>query len=226
VAEVLLPGSAAGRRVVQIDDEFSHRQLMRAILAPFGVELIDVDNALQAVDTVRREAPDLVLLDVSMPGMNGWQVLEALRAQRVLVPVVMISADASEGQHRPEGAIRPQAYLTKPVRMHEVLSVVHRHLGLATEALPDAVTGTGPRPSFLQSPASQRHAGLELPPEGDRVRLLELAAIGHRRGLLDEINRLAQRGAGNAAFVEHMTALVNDFQFHRIATLLQVNPHG
>ena len=66
---------------------------------------------------------------------------------------------------------------------------------------------------------------LELPPALHRARLVELASIGHRKGLLDEVNHLAHLGLCNATFVDHMTALVNDFQFSRITPLLQVNDH-
>ncbi|WP_246841679.1 response regulator transcription factor [Cellvibrio sp. PSBB023] len=93
----------AVRRLLLVDDDASHRQLMRAMLSPLGFDIIDMDNPLAVVTRYKDEvaqgtAPDLIMLDVSMPEMSGWQVAEQLRAQDYHGPILMVSADASEGK--------------------------------------------------------------------------------------------------------------------------------
>lgn len=205
---------ARGMRIVQIDDEAQHRNLMRAFLEPLGVELIDVDNALTAVDTVTREQPDLVMLDVSMPGMGGWEVLRQLREAQQMMPALMISADASEGRQETTSRVLHNGYIIKPVRLPELMDTLGKLMKL--EGLPGELPPT----------ARKRIGTLELPaPEVTRP-LLELATIGHRRGLLDEIHRLGHQGKVSEAFSAHVTRLINEFQFDRLTTFLRGNTHA
>ena len=205
---------AQGKRIVQVDDEAQHRHLMRAFLEPLGVDLIDVDNALHALQIIRREQPDLVLLDVSMPGLSGWEVLQQLRAAQLTMPVLMISADASEGRQQPDSPIMHNGYIIKPVRLPELMDTLGKLLQL--EWTPD-----------IRSPRQRtRIESLDLPADVHTKRLIELAAIGHRRGLIEEIHRLAHQGLASESFVAHVTTLINEFQFDRLTTLLRDNAHA
>jgi CheY-like chemotaxis protein len=81
--------------VMIVDDDESMRSLLEAILRREGYEVVSVAGGVQALDRLRDSpAPDLMLLDLMMPGMSGWQVLEALGESPRLaeVPVVVLTA--------------------------------------------------------------------------------------------------------------------------------------
>jgi CheY-like chemotaxis protein len=124
--------------VLVVDDDQSHRQVIRALLAPLGFEVVDIGNSLEVLGTLEQLRPDL-LLDVSMPGLNGWQVLEQVRARKVALPVIMVSADAQEGRHDPDAPRLHDDYIIKPVRLNALLAALARigHRKGLLEALHD-----------------------------------------------------------------------------------------
>ncbi|MDX1819062.1 MAG: response regulator, partial [Marinobacter sp.] len=211
-------GYQGGRKkILVVDDDDSHRQVIRAMLAPLGFEVLDLGNPLEVIETLGRERPDLMLLDVSMPGMNGWQVLEQIRERKIPLPVIMVSADAQEGKHEPDSPRLHDDYLIKPVRLNALLDAMARILELTWrfEKSPE------PLASIPVPPAG------ELPMPGPEVRaeLAALARIGHRKGLLEALHDLKHQGSANDRFIDELTRLTNDFQFEKILELLEVEDY-
>ncbi|QBM17768.1 sensor histidine kinase RcsC [Marinobacter sp. JH2] len=205
------------RKVLLVDDDPSSRQVIRAMLSPLGFEISDIGNALKVLETVETERPDLVLMDVSMPGLTGWEVLEQLRAQTYTMPVVMVSADANEGHHPVESTPLYDDYIIKPVRLNLLLDVIARVLGV----------------EWCFEKCAEPLASLELHEDGDfplpemaqRVALANLARIGHRKGLLEILHGLKHNGEAHERFTRELTSLTNDFQFAKIIELLKVAEH-
>ncbi|MBW0148055.1 hybrid sensor histidine kinase/response regulator [Marinobacter arenosus] len=205
------------RKVLLVDDDISHRQVIRAMLSPLGFEIIDIGNALRVEETVATERPDLVLLDVSMPGRTGWEVLQQLRADKHAMPVVMVSADANEGHHAADSPRLHDGYIIKPVRLNLLLDTIAGVLDLEWRfeksaeplaALPVSDTGDLPLPALAY-----------------RQELADLARIGHRKGLLEALHGLRHRGEADQRFTDELSQLTNDFQFEKILELLEVAEH-
>ncbi|MFD1702895.1 ATP-binding protein [Methylopila henanensis] len=112
------------RRVLVVDDDADQRNLMRETLEPLGFEVRVATDGPSALSLAREQAPDLVLLDVSMPGLSGWEAAKRLREEDPGVRIVMMSAnlgDASFAAGRPpdhDGAI------AKPVDLQALLRSV------------------------------------------------------------------------------------------------------
>src|SRR4051812_49339778 len=105
--------------VLVVDDEPDIRYLVKVNLELDGHTVRTAANGAEALEEVRREAPDVVLLDVMMPEVDGWTVLETMKGEPDpdvrTIPIVMLTAfGGDEGEVRSgiEGAIR---YLTKPI---------------------------------------------------------------------------------------------------------------
>src|SRR5262249_44233368 len=81
----------ASCRVLVVDDQASIRSVLRAALADAGAEVEEAESGEAALQAVKAHAPQLVLLDLAMPGMNGWQVLEKLRSapETAALPVIL-----------------------------------------------------------------------------------------------------------------------------------------
>lgn len=105
-------------KILIVDDNRASRDLLRAILKPVRCQIIEAVHGQDALDLMQREHPDLVLLDIDMPGMNGLDVVRRIREDVSLarLPVVAVTAFAMERDRQNAIAAGFTAYLTKPVR--------------------------------------------------------------------------------------------------------------
>ena len=78
-------------RILVIDDEEAIRKSLRMVLEYEGYELIEAASGPEGLETLKREAPDAILLDIKMPGMDGMEVLQQARSRDAHTPILMIS---------------------------------------------------------------------------------------------------------------------------------------
>jgi two-component system cell cycle response regulator len=111
-----LPGTASSSLLLVVDDNSMNRIMLSRYIARLGYQSRLVENGRRALEELQREAFDLVLLDVEMPEMNGYQVLEYLKADAHLrdIPVIMISAVEEEESVVKCIELGAQDYLPKP----------------------------------------------------------------------------------------------------------------
>ena len=110
---------AIRKKILIVEDDPESRQALSLRLRTRGYEVIEAADALAALSTSLKERPDLILLDLGLPGGNGLVVLDRLKTNSVLtlVPVIILTGTAMDSRGLPEGAA---GYFTKPVN-HEVL---------------------------------------------------------------------------------------------------------
>ena len=110
-----VPGQAAAR-VLVVDDMATNRSLVRAVLNPMEFEVIEAHSGERALEIVRETAPDAVLLDILMPGMDGFEVCQALRDQEEfrLLPVIMLTSLGSPDDVAHGMEAGATDYVTKP----------------------------------------------------------------------------------------------------------------
>jgi CheY-like chemotaxis protein len=130
VSEEVTPPSAPRLRdfkVLVVDDEKDSRVLMAHYLEEFGCRVITATNGEEGIEAAREHTPDLITLDLMMPGMTGWEVLKYLKEDRELrrIPVVVVSIVAAEGRGRLLGAVD---LVTKPFEREDLLRVLWRNL--------------------------------------------------------------------------------------------------
>lgn len=120
--------SAARRRILVVDDQRDIREMTASILAGAGYDVQALGSGTAAVDLLGSEAFDLMLLDINMPGMDGWETLRLIRADEACegLPVVMFSVKGESGDKvlsLQEGALD---YITKPFAVDELLERLSR----------------------------------------------------------------------------------------------------
>jgi two-component system, cell cycle response regulator DivK len=120
----------ADRRILIADDKASSRELVRTILENFGYEVQEAEDGIKALEAIRSSLPDLVLLDLQMPGLTGHEVLAQLRAdeQFANLPVVALTASAMAGDREKALAAGFTSYLAKPVTLSTLRTEVSRLL--------------------------------------------------------------------------------------------------
>ena len=106
--------------VLVVDDDAEIREVLIQLLEEEGYTVLGAENGLQALAQLRERHPNLMLLDLMMPVMSGWEVLETLgeSGELATIPVIVVSAMCAPGA---------QACLRKPVDLDELLTLVGRY---------------------------------------------------------------------------------------------------
>jgi DNA-binding response OmpR family regulator len=114
-------------RLLVVDDDADIRGLLRELLERAGYEVVEAANGREGLRTLYASAPALVLLDVSMPELDGWQTLERIRDVSD-VPVLMLTARTAELEKVRGLKAGADDYVTKPFGRQELLARVEAHL--------------------------------------------------------------------------------------------------
>jgi two-component system, OmpR family, response regulator VicR len=119
------------RRIVYIEDEPEMIDLVRLILTRKGYEVIGANGGREGLDKVRQDLPDLILLDLMMPDMDGWDVYQQIKAEDMTkdIPVIVVTAKAQSidkvlGLH----IAKVDDYISKPFSPQELVDSVEKVL--------------------------------------------------------------------------------------------------
>ncbi len=117
-------------KILVVDDEPPIVRLMEFILARQGHEMLIAVNGQEALDKVRAHQPDLVLLDIMMPRIDGYEVARTLRADpaTATLPIIMLSAKAQEEDIQKGIDVGVDEYITKPFSPEQLVGVVGDYL--------------------------------------------------------------------------------------------------
>lgn len=120
----------AGESILVVDDEDALREMLADMLAQAGYRVTTAADGREAVDALDRVAPDLVISDVAMPGMDGYQFYAEVRARPrwVSVPFLFLSGRGAEHEVREGKRLGVDEYLTKPVQEDDLLIAVRARL--------------------------------------------------------------------------------------------------
>jgi CheY-like chemotaxis protein len=188
------------RTIVVVDDNQDHRDLMREVLAPMDFVVLTATGGRDCLTLIEGTTPDLFLVDISMPDMNGWQLVTKLREIGQIGPVIMLSANIGDGVAAvPEDAGHNDA-VAKPVDIRRLADKLASHLGLKwiyeTDAPPLPV------PAIRQPVKSPGTLHVQ--------DLLRLGEIGYVRGIEAKLADLAANET-HRPFAEELGVYVKAF---------------
>jgi CheY-like chemotaxis protein len=172
------------RRILVVDDQASIRGVLQVALMEAGAEVTCVADGPSALAALAGPEPELVLLDLVMPGMNGWEVLDAMiatgRARSIPVALQTSAEDfASFDRARRQGVA---AFISKPFRLSEVIETCRRILGGARPLQGRSAEEPAPAARLLDDGGAVLGVGLlvDLAPHGAQVELGEPLRLGQR----------------------------------------------
>ena len=118
-------------KILVIEDELNIQKLAKANLTASGYEVLVAGNGEKGLELAQEEHPNLILLDLRMPGMSGWDVLMVLKTSQRLrkVPVIIMTATVPESEEYKIRGMRAAGFLTKPFSADELLRQVKQVLG-------------------------------------------------------------------------------------------------
>ena len=107
----------ADETILIVEDSALNRKLVETVLSPYGYHLLIAVNGEEAVKVATREKPDLILMDVQLPKMSGYDATRILKTQPETshIAIVALSAHAMEGEHERAREAGCDGYITKPI---------------------------------------------------------------------------------------------------------------
>ena len=120
----------SGKTILVVDDNAMNLKLVRFLLTKRGYRVCTAMDAAQALAAIALEIPDLILMDLQLPGVDGLELTRRLRGMPDVctVPIVAVTASAMRGDEERALAAGCDAYVAKPIDVHTFPALVERHL--------------------------------------------------------------------------------------------------
>ncbi|MCA1506712.1 ATP-binding protein [Bradyrhizobium sp. NBAIM02] len=199
------------KTILVTDDDPVHRDLLREVLTPLGFILLSAPDGAGCLALAQHCRPDLFLLDISMPAMDGWAVAEALRASgHHQARILMVSASALEAHGTPLAQPFHDGYLMKPIDIPRLLATIRQLLKIEWQygshevAVPFWHPETGSKPPLRHIEA-----------------LIGLGQIGYVKGIQLKLDEIGSEHPEHADFVAQMRSLVDRFDLDQYMDTLK-----
>ncbi len=200
-------------RVLVADDHVANRAVLVDLLQPLGFDVLGAQDGQQAVELALHQRPDLVLMDIRMPRLDGMAATQMILQHYAEKPpcIIAVSASTHEGPQQAAMAAGCTAFLSKPFYEESLFALIERYLGVAwlsTERIPAGDT------------ADQFPLLKERPAAADVDAIFELANKGDVMGVRAYAQELLRRDPGQSAFAQHVIELTAHFRMKAIRTFV------
>jgi signal transduction histidine kinase/CheY-like chemotaxis protein len=206
----------APRRILIVDDRWENRSVLMNLLEPMGFIITEAENGQEGLDKARQQLPDLIVTDLAMPVMDGFEMLKQLRNDPDFkdLPVIVSSASVAQLDRQMSSAAGGNDFLAKPVDAIELFALLAVHLQLTWKYDETEVD----RP-LSNSQASTTE--LIVPPVADLQLLLELAEDGLVKELVKTAEQIGAKDVHYQPFIQQIKQLAKQFQTEKIEILIQ-----
>ncbi|MEZ5584469.1 MAG: ATP-binding protein, partial [Candidatus Competibacteraceae bacterium] len=193
------------RRVLVVDDNAYNRQVLVDILQPVGFAVSSSADGREAITKARALQPDVILMDLFMPEMDGFEIARQIRQQASLAEVIMIavSASASETDREKSRSVGFADFLPKPVQTSALFATLAEHLRLRWRYQP------------IVAPVTE-DSEILAPPSENLKDLLEFANYHDYEGLESQLDQLLAQNQSHYPFVAKVRDLAEDFEMEAI----------
>ncbi len=173
-------------KILHIEDDASNRLLVQKLLKPAGFRVVDAVDGLEGIRMARTERPDLILVDIALPGLDGYEVTLRLRAEPELrdVPIVAITA---EGNRDASLAVGCDGFLQKPIDARSFASTIKSYLRGKREQTSTELTGEHLRLQSQRMASHLEEKVQELSRANDRLVELDAARKEFYRNISHEL---------------------------------------
>src|SRR5262249_53013185 len=119
------------KRILYVEDNFQNKRLVRKILVAKGYEVLEAEDGLTGVEMVQRERPDLVLMDINIPGIDGMEATARLKQNPDVkhIPVIALTANAMVGDREKIIAAGCDGYMPKPINNALLVETIKKFVG-------------------------------------------------------------------------------------------------
>lgn len=214
-------------KILVVDDKWENRTVLVDLLSPLGFEVLEAVDGQNCLEKALQHKPDVILLDMRMPVMDGFEAVKRLRQSPFAEQIIVIAMSASAFDYDQEKclAVGCDGFISKPVRVEKLLEQLRRHLGLewGYEEMADETRKKHEIKNLLLSglsPDSLTDITLQTtivaPPQEHLTALYELAMMGDIRGIQQQAKRLEQLDEQFLPFAKQLSQLAKGFQEKQI----------
>jgi len=200
------------RKILVIDDKAQNIAVLMSCLQPLDFELYQAENGKQGLEMARQYQPDLVITDLVMPVMTGFEMLQQMKATPELqaIKVIVVSASIFTVSRQEDIILKSDGFLSKPIDLDKLLELMAKCLELewVYEEITDPV-------------AKIASSQFIMPPPAELQALLDLATMGDMRGVRKRLTALEQLGEQYKSFIEKVTALAKGYEDKQIVALMK-----
>ncbi|NJL88930.1 MAG: response regulator [Coleofasciculaceae cyanobacterium SM2_1_6] len=198
------------KQILVVDDRWENRSVIMHLLEPLGFVITEAENGQDGLDKMRKSLPDLVITDIQMPVMNGFEMLKQLRDDPDLKYLKVLVSSASVAQLDQQMSLEAGGddFLAKPVSTQDLFNLLAHHLQITWNH--EEVTATVANSSEIITP-----------PPADLQILLELAQEGRLKKLVEVVQEIGQRDDRYQPFIQQILPLAKKFQAEQIEALIQ-----
>ena len=120
------------KRILVVEDEEDNRRILRDLLTTADYEIMEAENGEEALTAAAKQRPDLILMDIQLPIIDGYEATRRIKADPTLrhIPIVAVTSYALSGDEAKSRAAGCDGYLAKPFSLQQVLDAVHDFLPL------------------------------------------------------------------------------------------------
>lgn len=204
------------KTILVVDDICENRTVIINLLKPIGFKVIDASNGQEGLDMVKAYQPDLIITDLAMPVMNGFEMTEILRSQIEFSEIVIIASSAKvfDFNRQQSQQVGCHDFLPKPVKANELFDKLHHYLQLVWIYKPN---NTSSIKFDLES------ENIIFPPSIELVDLYQAAKAGYVLGIQEEVNRIQKLDEKYTNFSNTIMELMKEFNDEAIVDLIK--PH-
>jgi two-component system cell cycle response regulator DivK len=126
-----LAESGVPKRILVVEDDADNRRIVTKVLTVEGYTVIEAADGIEALAQARAERPDVILMDLALPNMDGWEATRQIKADPQLrhIPVIALTAFAMRGDEDQARAAGCDDYVSKPARPMVIRAIVKKYLG-------------------------------------------------------------------------------------------------
>ena len=206
------------RQLLVVDDHWENQSVLISLLEPLGFTVIAVNNGREALAKMKEIRPDLIITDLMMPMMNGYEMLRQVRQMPELKDIPAIASSASVFVSNQSESIEAgaNAFLPKPVQAPHLLKLLEKYLDIKwiyeqNFIEPIAVNSLGTSPT----------SDAIVPPDNDVLTLLHTLALQGRLMAIEQQLKILEKADENyQAFVQELRQYVDEFQIEKIKSFL------
>jgi signal transduction histidine kinase/CheY-like chemotaxis protein len=208
------------RQILIIDDHWENRSVLVDLLTPLGFQVAEAGNGQVGLESIEKLLPDLIITDLVMPVMNGYELLQQLRNDDDLQHLKVLVSSASVAQIDREQSLAAGGddFLAKPLQIDELLTLLAKHLQLTWK-----YDRTNSNHSLSVDDKSSSITELILPSTIDLQILLELTQDGMVNKLITTAEQIGQKNMLYQPFASRIIQLAKEFQFDRIEIFIQTS---
>jgi two-component system cell cycle response regulator DivK len=118
------------KRILVVEDQPDNRQIIRDMLAPTDYEITEAENGEEALAAIAKQRPDLILMDIQLPVMDGYEATRRIKADASLrsIPIIAVTSYALSGEGQKARVAGCDDYVPKPYSPRELLAKIRQHM--------------------------------------------------------------------------------------------------